>query len=90
MPAADLLPTSPREAQGRKALEGKPRLKVTFNFFFNCLWEIRKRVFKAGSSQRLRFSELVGAPFTLGMEVDNREKKRQPLSWLEGRVLGSG
>lgn len=34
---ADLLPTSPRKAQGRKALEGKPGLKVTFNYFFDCL-----------------------------------------------------
>lgn len=29
--AAGLLPTSPTEAQERKALEGKPKLKVTFN-----------------------------------------------------------
>lgn len=35
--AADLLLTSPREAQDRKTLEGKPGLKVTFNYFFNCL-----------------------------------------------------
>lgn len=30
---ADLLLTSPREAQGRKALEGKPELEVAFNYF---------------------------------------------------------
>lgn len=31
--AADLLPTSPREAQGGLALEGKQELEVAFNYF---------------------------------------------------------
>lgn len=31
--AADLLPTPPREAQGRSALEGKLELEVAFNYF---------------------------------------------------------
>lgn len=30
---ADLLLTSPREVQGRKALEGKPELEVAFSYF---------------------------------------------------------
>lgn len=64
--AADLLPTSPREAQGGPGSGGETGAGSGFQLLFNG-WpqENRKRAFKAGSSQRQSLSEMVGVPLTL-------------------------